>query len=237
MFPNASMMRMDLDTTSRRGAHDRILRKFSEGEIDILLGTQMIAKGLDFSRVTLVGVISADTQMLLPDFRSAERTFQLLTQVSGRAGRSVLSGEVIIQTFQPQHYVLKHVVDHDFKSFFQEEMPYRNELSYPPVSRIVLIECKGKNEQEVERAASHFVQLLRQQKSSVSILGPSAAGIPKINMQFRWHIVLKDLKRIDPSSRTLHRVLREAIDGYARSVFGRSKSVRLIVDVDPAGMI
>ena len=123
---------MDLDTTTQRGAHDSILRKFSNGDADILLGTQMVAKGLDFSRVTLVGVISADTQMLLPDFRASERTFQLLTQVAGRAGRSSLAGEVIIQTCQPRHESLKYVIKHDYRGFYESELVFRQELDYPP---------------------------------------------------------------------------------------------------------
>jgi primosomal protein N' (replication factor Y) len=131
LFPKAVILRMDRDTTSGKGAHDKILRQFGSGEADILLGTQMVAKGLDFPRVTLVGVISADTQMLLPDFRASESTFQLLTQVSGRAGRSNLAGEVVIQTLQPDHYSLKHVISHDFNGFYKEELEYRHELDFP----------------------------------------------------------------------------------------------------------
>jgi primosomal protein N' len=135
LFPSAKLLRMDMDTTTRKGSHQRILEKFGSGEADILLGTQMVAKGLDFARVTLVGVISADTQMLLPDFRASERTFQLLTQVAGRAGRSTLKGEVVIQTHQPKHYTLQHVVDHDYRKFVEEELEERKELDYPPLSR------------------------------------------------------------------------------------------------------
>lgn len=237
LFPDASMIRMDLDTTSRKGSHDTMLKKFSEGDVDILLGTQMVAKGLDFSRVTLVGVISADTQMLLPDFRSAERTFQLLTQVAGRAGRSTLAGEVVIQTFQPQHYSLKHVLTHGFNSFYEEEQTYRKELDYPPYSRLVLIEFKGKQENEVLRQASQFAELLKQHSRHFITLGPAEAVIARLRGFFRCHIVIKDLKQADPSGTYLHQALRKALDSFRGSGAGKSKSVQLILDVDPVGMM
>jgi primosomal protein N' (replication factor Y) (superfamily II helicase) len=237
LFPNVRMIRMDLDTTSRKGSHDVMLRKFSDGDVDILLGTQMVAKGLDFSRVTLVGVISADTQMLLPDFRSAERTFQLLTQVAGRAGRSALPGEVIIQTYQPQHYSLSHVLTHDFKSFYREELEYREELAYPPFSRVVLIEFKGKKETEVMRHATKLAELLRQHSSHFVTLGPASAVIAKIRNMFRWHIVIKDLKSKDTSGQQLHHALKNVLQAYRSSAIGKSRLVQVIVDVDPVGMM
>ena len=160
LFPENVILRMDRDTTTHKGAHHRILDQFGAGKADILLGTQMVAKGLDFPRVTLVGVISADTQMLLPDFRASEGTFQLLTQVAGRAGRSSLAGEVVIQTLQPEHYSLKHVLTHDFHGFYKEELEYRRELHYPPFSRIVLIEMSGHQEQELQHHAQKFAALL-----------------------------------------------------------------------------
>ncbi|MBI2620546.1 MAG: primosomal protein N', partial [Ignavibacteriales bacterium] len=194
LFPAAAVVRMDLDTTTRKGAHDRLLQQFGKGEADILLGTQMVAKGLDFPRVTLVGVISADTQMLLPDFRASERTFQLLTQVAGRAGRSNLAGEVVIQTMQPSHYSLKHVVLHDFPGFYREELAYREELDYPPFSRIVVVELKGKREDEVSKQGRVFADLLREQQRDrfFTVLGPADAAIPRIRNLFRKLIVIKD---------------------------------------------
>jgi primosomal protein N' (replication factor Y) len=236
-FPRARIVRMDLDTTTTRGAHDMLLRKFSDGEADILLGTQMVAKGLDFSRVTLVGVVSADTQMLLPDFRSAERTFQLLTQVAGRAGRSKLLGEVIIQTFQPNHPTLKHVVLHDFEAFFSEELAHRKELHYPPASRMVLVEFKGRAEREVRQYAERFAQLLRPSAPrSFILLGPASAALAKLRGVYRWHIVLKSVPR-DPSGELLRRTLREALSHFSGTPEGKSRSVRLTVDVDPHGMM
>ncbi len=238
LFPEASLVRMDLDTTVRKGSHETILRKFAEGDFDILLGTQMVAKGLDFSRVTLVGVVSADTQMLLPDFRSAERTFQLLTQVAGRAGRSgALSGEVIIQTSQPQHYSLKHVLAHDFKEFYREELQYRQELDYPPYSRIALIEARGERENEVMRHAERFSGLLEAHNTNFITLGPAPAVIPKLKNLYRWHIVLKGLKSADPAGEHMHQALRQALRGYENSAMGKSRRVRLVLDVDPVGMM
>ncbi len=234
LFPHARILRMDLDTTSRKGAHDRILRKFGDGEADILLGTQMVAKGLDFPRVTLVGVISADTQLLLPDFRSSERTFQLLTQVAGRAGRSDLLGEVIIQTQQPDHYTLKHVVDHDVKKFFEEEMEERKELEYPPFSRLALVETKGPNETEVQKHSERFAKLLTASNGTFTVLGPAPAVIAKINNRYRWHIIIKSPKATDPSGAHLRAALRKAMVAYEQSA---KSSVRLTIDVDPAGLM
>jgi primosomal protein N' (replication factor Y) len=233
-IPAARVLRMDLDTTTGRGSHERILRKFGEGGADILLGTQMVAKGLDFPRVTLVGVISADTQMLLPDFRSAERTFQLLTQVAGRSGRSTLLGEVLIQSHQPDHYALTHVLDHDYRAFYEQEIGSRQELDYPPFSRLVLIEFKGKNESEVRAEAERVRDLLRVQNGVLSLLGPAPAVIAKINEQYRWHIIIKSLRSQDPSGSALRHHVRNSL---AQSARGRRRSVRVIVDVDPVGML
>jgi primosomal protein N' (replication factor Y) len=233
LFPDATVLRMDLDTTSRKGSHERILRKFGSGEAQILLGTQMVAKGLDFPHVTLVGVISADTQMLLPDFRSAERTFQLLTQVSGRAGRSVLKGEVVIQTHQPDHYALKHVLDHDFPAFYDEETETRRELEYPPFSRLVLVECRGENEERVRHEAERIGTLLKGGNGMFTLLGPSPAVIAKLNNQYRWHIIIKTRRDRDPNGSHVRALLRKAIPEPR----GTRNSVRVIVDVDPAGIL
>ncbi len=239
LFPQAIILRMDRDTTVRKGAHDAILSQFGAGKADILLGTQMVAKGLDFPRVTLVGVISADTQMLLPDFRASEQTFQLLTQVSGRAGRSTLAGEVVIQTLQPQHYSLKHVVVHDFKGFYQEEIAYRKELDYPPFSRLVLIEFSGGHESEVQHHAHRFAQSLnaRNVKQAYTVLGPADAAIPKLRDQYRKHIVVKNLKTIDPGGGILRAALLTVEREYEGSQLGKSKKVKHVIDVDPVGMM
>ena len=236
-FPDAKLIRMDMDTTGKRGSHDAILKRFAEGDADILLGTQMVAKGLDFSRVSLVGVISADTQMLLPDFRSSESTFQLLTQVAGRAGRSTIAGEVVIQTMQPKHPGLKHVLNHDFKKFFAEEMEQREELSYPPLSRILLAEFNGKDEKTVMAAAQLFAGLLQPYRKLFTILGPAPAAITKLRTMYRWHIVIKDLKSKDPSGSQLHRALKKVFEGYDNTKLKNIATVRVIIDVDPVGMM
>jgi primosomal protein N' (replication factor Y) len=236
-FPGARVARMDLDTTSARGSHDALLRQFGTGMSDILLGTQMVAKGLDFPRVTLVGVISADTQMLLPDFRSAERTFQMLTQVAGRAGRSTLSGEVVIQTCQPRHYGLRHVLAHNFRAFYEEELALRRELDYPPFSRLVLIEFKGRNEDEVLRHATAFRAALAPKRARMKILGPAPAALAKLRGLHRWHIVLKGLKADDPSGELMHKALHAAMGAYRESPLGKKTTVRITIDVDPVGMM
>jgi primosomal protein N' (replication factor Y) len=234
LFPAARLLRMDLDTTTRKGAHDRILRTFGAREADILLGTQMVAKGLDFAHVTLVGVVSADTQMLLPDFRSAERTFQLLTQVAGRAGRKGLRGEVVIQTRQPDHYALAHVLDHNFPTFFDEELKHRQELLYPPFSRLVLVEAKGPDEGKVRKGAERFAALLKKEAGGTIVLGPAPAVISKIKTQYRWHIVVKNDKLRDPGGIAFRAVLHRVRGANAAAP---ASDVRLTVDVDPAGLL
>ena len=238
LFPDARILRMDLDTTSRKGAHDRLLTQFGQGDADILLGTQMVAKGLDFPRVTLVGVISADTQMLLPDFRSSERTFQLLTHVAGRAGRSKLSGEVIIQTLQPLHYSLKHVSTHDFEGFYKEELEYRRELDYPPFSRLVLIEFRGERENEVTHHVKKFSESLQSKSGKwFSVLGPADAAIPKIKNLYRKHIVIKNFKSTDPGGTKMRAALLSARQQYEASPLGKNRGVKMLIDVDPQGMM
>jgi primosomal protein N' (replication factor Y) (superfamily II helicase) len=238
MFPKATILRMDKDTTRRRGSHDKILQQFGSKKADILLGTQMVAKGLDFAHVTLVGVISADTQMLLPDFRASEQTFQLLTQVAGRAGRRNLAGEVVIQTLQPDHYSLKHVLLHDFKNFYKEELEYRRELDYPPFSRIVLVEFTGGNENEVQNHAKKFAgYLLQSANDHFRVLGPADAAIPKIKNQYRKHVVVKDLREKDPSGAILRSALHKAKQQYETAGLGKDRKTTMTIDVDPQGMM
>lgn len=235
LFPEAKILRMDLDTTSRKHSHEKILQQFGKGEADILLGTQMVAKGLDFPRVTLVGVISADTQMMLPDFRSAERTFQLLTQVAGRAGRSTLRGEVVIQTSQSSHYALKHVQDHDFVGFYNEEIAFRKSIGYPPFSRIVVVEIKGKNEKHVEAISIQFGKKLSTLLNKEGILGPAPAVLSKIKNDYRWHILVKANKEADKNgTRARSSVARVAEELQKESA---KQKVKIIMDVDPVGIL
>ncbi|MBP2670767.1 MAG: primosomal protein [candidate division NC10 bacterium] len=231
-FPSARVLRMDLDTTSRKGAHDRLLRKFGSGDADILLGTQMVAKGLDFPRVTLVGVISADTQLLLPDFRASERTFHLLTQVAGRAGRSTLKGEVIIQTHQPGHEVFRHVLAHDVKSFLAGELEYRKELDYPPATRLVLVEVRSLEEPLARRMIERFADALRPLAPFAQLLGPAPAVIARINRMYRWHLVIKNSRTADASGARL----RQALGNTLRTA-APPASVKIAIDIDPVGIL
>lgn len=236
IFSNVRVIRMDLDTTMGKKAHDKIMQRFANGEADILLGTQMVAKGLDFSRVTLVGVISADIPMLIPDFRSSERTFQLLTQVAGRAGRSGKEGEVIIQTFQPDHYIFNYVVEHKTLEFYERELKIRKDLNYPPFTRLILIEFKGKNEKNVELASEEFSKELKSKISlPVQILGPAPAAIPKINQNYRYHIIIKIPKHVDKTGREISGIIWQLKEKLEVKL--NSKGVRLIIDVDPQNTV
>ena len=190
-FPNANVKRMDADSTARKDAHKRILDAFKSREIDILVGTQMIAKGLDFPNVTLVGVISADTALNFPDFRAGERSFNLLTQVAGRSGRGKAGGEVIIQTYMPKHYSVQASKTHDYQSFYRQEISYREELLYPPLSHAAILLIRGEVEAEVIRVAKAILKRLEALKveryRDVEIRGPVAAPLSKIMGKYRWH--------------------------------------------------
>jgi primosomal protein N' (replication factor Y) (superfamily II helicase) len=233
-FPNARILRMDLDTTSKKGAYHKILSTFAAGEADILLGTQMVAKGLDFPRVTLVGVISADTSLCLPDFRASERTFQLLTQVSGRAGRSLEPGEVLVQTLQPAHPAIELAVAHDYKNFFQQELADRARLTYPPYSRLILIEFRGLHERAVEERAHAFATLFPERSSFYERIGPSPPAIAKLRNEFRWHLLMKDFKKHDPNGDKIRRLIMGALEQYQKRF--ASPAVKIIVDVDVQGV-
>jgi len=235
-FPTARITRMDLDTTARKGAYDKILTSFARGNADILLGTQMVAKGLDFPRVTLAAVINADTSLCLPDFRSAERTFQLLTQVSGRAGRTEeLAGEVLIQTQQPLHPAIQQVVDHDYQSFYNAEIIFRKETGYPPYSRLILIEFRGKTEQSVRQCAFSFHSLLPQKGSFYELIGPSEPVIKKLRNEYRWHILFKDMRANDPSGEKMRRLLMGALELYQKRF--ANAAVKVTIDVDVQGVL
>ncbi len=235
LFPEARVVRMDLDTTRGKWAHDKILTDFGKGKFDILLGTQMIAKGLDFHNVTLVGVISADTSLLLPDFRSTERTFQLLTQVSGRAGRKQMQGEVLIQTYSPDNVGLKFAKSHDFKSFFYNELPMRQQLTYPPFGRLVYILFKGENEDTVKETADTFFDKLNFPDSSGKIFGPSPSPLLKIQDQYRWQLIIKSDKKKDPSGKFIIKCLTDALTFYKS---GRKKrGVKISIDIDPISLL
>jgi primosomal protein N' (replication factor Y) (superfamily II helicase) len=234
LYPQAHVARMDRDATGRRHAYQDILTRLARGEIDILIGTQMITKGHDFPRITLVGVISADVTLGLPDFRAAERTFQLLTQVAGRAGRGEVPGEVIVQTFAPQHYAIQHAQSHDFHGFYAEEIAYRRRLGYPPAVRLAAIRFDGRDPQAVEQYCQAFVALLRpyvRDAEGVTLLGPAPAALAKLNNRYRWHLLLKG-----SAARRLHDVIESGLHALKQAAISRS-GVRLIVDVDPVNLL
>lgn len=189
---NARVIRMDLDTTGRKGMHEKIIEDFGEHKYDILLGTQMIAKGLDFPLVTLVGVINADNSLNIPDFRSAENTFQLLSQVSGRAGRSINPGEVIIQTYNPEHYSINDAKEHNYLKFYEEEMNIRKVLNYPPYYYIIMVNIYSKDYEKGFKEANKVGNYLRKElDSNTKVLGPSMANIFKINNVYHYQCIIK----------------------------------------------
>ncbi|WP_042223816.1 primosomal protein N' [Oceanobacillus manasiensis] len=191
-LPEAGIIRMDVDTTRRKGSHEALLRKFADKEASILLGTQMIAKGLDFENVTLVGVLTADSMLHLPDFRSSEKTFQLLTQVSGRAGRHELTGEVIVQTYTPDHYSIELASQYDFEGFYKKEMATRKTFQYPPFFFLTLITVSHTNKVSAAQSTSHIVQhLLRNVMHNTVVLGPSPSPIPRIKDRYRYQCMIK----------------------------------------------
>ncbi|MBG9979794.1 primosomal protein N' [Facklamia sp. DSM 111018] len=222
LFPGTPVIRMDNDTTKRKGSHAKLLKAFSEQEGAILLGTQMIAKGLDYEKVTLVGVINADTGLNIPDFRAAERSFQLLTQVAGRTGRGKYSGEVIIQTYNPDHYVMKLVQQHDYEQFFYYEMKRRHMGQYPPYYFTTLIRASSKNRSKAQAAIYQIKQKLFQtsqiSEEEVLILGPSVAGIERINDYYQFQLMLKYKNRQVIQS-DLNQILQEAQETLKEGIF------------------
>ncbi|MGH7848634.1 MAG: replication restart helicase PriA, partial [Candidatus Binatia bacterium] len=234
LLPQARVGRMDRDTTQRRGSHERLLREWEKGQIEILVGTQMIAKGHDVAGVTLVGVLLADLSLNVPDFRAAERTFQLLSQVAGRAGRGDDPGKVIVQTYAPDHFALQSVVAHDYRGFFFSEIEFRRALSYPPFSRLALLRLEGARAAEVERCAHVLGERLRAavkkagyEGDELHILGPASAPIERLRGRYRFQILLKGRR----SARVLEHARR------AQSLFTGPRSVRFRVDVDPQNML
>jgi primosomal protein N' (replication factor Y) len=194
-FPQAPCLRMDSDTMQKPGSHEKALARFRSGEIKILLGTQMIAKGLDFPNVTLVGVVNADTALHFPDFRAAERTFQLVTQVAGRTGRGRKGGLVVVQTFSPEHPALQAAVRHDYVTFAAGELPVRAEFHYPPISNMIRLIVRGPSETPTEQFADQVLQRMRdfaaEQELEIRLLGPAPAPIAKLFGKFRFHALLQ----------------------------------------------
>jgi len=226
VLPEARILRMDVDTTKRKGAHKKILTKFGRHEADILLGTQMIAKGLDFPNVTLVGVLNADTSLNLPDFRSSERTFQLLTQVAGRAGRANKPGEVLIQTYNPNHYAIQLAREQDYEAFYRYEMRIRKALSYPPYYFTVGLTLSHKDEQEVIKKSYEIVTLIKEGLTDkIKILGPTPKPVARTHNLYHYQIIIK--YRFEDQ---LEIVLNHILDLTQAK---ENKKLRLIIDHEP----
>lgn len=226
LMPEARILRMDVDTTKKKGAHERILSDFGAGKADILLGTQMIAKGLDFPNVTLVGVINADTALNLPDFRSSERTFQLLTQVAGRAGRADKAGEVLIQTFNPEHYAIKLAQTHDYERFYKTEMDFRRKLNYPPYFYTVQLVISHQNEEEAVKKSYEIMSILKENLTEQArILGPIPKPIARTHNLYHYQLLIK--YRFEEH---LAQALNQVLDlTQARE----NKALRIIIDNEP----
>ncbi len=236
IISGSRIARMDLDTTQKKYSFSRILNDFSEGKYNILIGTQMVSKGLDFPDVTFVGVISAESTMLIPDFRSSEKTFQLLSQVAGRSGRSNLQGEVAIQTYKPESHTLQFVQQNDYTGFYQKEIIEREQAKYPPFYKLALIEFKSPNINQVKRASGEFYKFLKYDKKIITVLGPAPAYISKISGRYRYHIIIKSDRAYDPNGIYLHRIIKNALNEFQKKV-KKISGVKLIIDIDPVSTI
>ncbi len=226
-FPYLSIARMDSDTTTKRGSHDRILGEFRRGDASIIVGTQMIAKGLDFPEVTLVGVVSADVTLNLPDFRASERTFNLLTQVAGRAGRGEKAGEVIVQTYAPDHYSILTAAKHDYEKFYEREVSSRKELLFPPFVHLAKITVRSRNDELARKVADDLAKEIGSEAArAIKIAGPAPSPIAKMRGYFRWNILLKGKDR-----KAICELLKKALAG-----FKRPSKVLIAIDVDPISM-
>ena len=219
MFPGVRTLRMDADTTRTKDSHERILSAFAAGEADVLIGTQMIVKGHDFPNVTLVGAIAADLSLCTGDFRAGERTFQLLTQAAGRAGRGSLPGQMVIQTYQPDHYAIVRAARQDYEGFYEEEILYREMLGYPPAAHMLAVQIYAKEEDKGMRLAELLAQSAKKTPVNLQIIGPAAASIGRINDIFRFvfyvkqqnydkliqtkDVLEKEIKRLQPKGETV----------------------------------
>ena len=227
LFPTARVLRMDYDTTSRKGMHEEMIDAFKNNQYDILLGTQMVAKGLDFPKVTLVGVINADTSLNIPDFRSSENTYSLLSQVAGRSGRAEKTGSVVIQTYNPDHYAISMVKKHDYLEFYKKEMSIRRQLHYPPYYYLCNIRISGKDANYIFDESLKIKKSLEKKLTSVELLGPSSSGLFKINNIYRYHIILK-YKRDD----SLYESLEEIVNHYKSN-----SRIKIDIDFNPSQML
>jgi len=237
IFPKARIVRMDSDTTKRKGSILKLLKGLKNKTTDILVGTQMVAKGHDFPNITLVGIICADLSLSFPDFRAGERTFQLLAQVAGRAGRGDRPGRVVLQTYNPDHFSIAAARQQDFIAFYRQEIGFRKALDYPPYSRMIQLKISGKDPQETEshaRLLGDQCRLLKANHSadyqSVVIMGPIEASLTRIAGRYRWQVLLKGL-----NAKALHQFINQLVSENP-TVFAR-QTVQVAIDVDPLFMM
>jgi len=230
LFPEANVTRFDRDSTSRKGAHEKILSEFGEGKADILIGTQLVAKGLDFPNVTVVGVVNADTELAFPSFQATERMYQLLSQVSGRSGRGDKPGTVFLQTRQPDNPALIFAKNHDHRGFARQEMEFRKPLYYPPYSRLIKFELKSAKGHEVNMAAHALKNSADLVVPDVPVLGPSPAAIPWMNKKYIWEVTMKiDIEKV---SSYIEALLNKVMEVYKADIKGKFSSVRVNVNAD-----
>ena len=231
-FPNSTTIRMDTDTVTKKNSHEQILNKFKNENIDILIGTQMVVKGHHFPNVTLVGVIAADSSLNIDDYRATEKTFQILTQVAGRAGRENLSGKVIIQTYNPQEFSIQTAQKQNYKKFYETEITLRKQLKYPPFCDIIVMRFEGKNENQIKTLAieryNNLYKMLKNYKD-LTLFKPMPAPIDKIQNRYRWRIIIKG---------NMTNETNEILNNLLKQIYKEGKKdIRVSVDVNPNSMI
>jgi primosomal protein N' (replication factor Y) len=229
IFPEAKILRMDLDTTRSKNAYQNIIGEFEKGEVDVLVGTQMVSKGLDFDHVSLVGIYNADKMIHFPDFRAAERAFQLITQVSGRAGRRDQKGRVLIQTGSPQNRILQFVLQNDYEGFYESEVIDREGYNYPPFSRIIEITVKDVDQTLAHQAAARLAQALENQLGKTRVMGPEKALVERIRNKYLFEVWLKLEKDKMNIQATKAFLQKEIVNLVTEKKF---KSVQVVVNVD-----
>ena len=225
LFPNATTIRMDIDTVSKKNSHEEILKSFKDDKIDILIGTQMVVKGHHFPNVTLVGVIAADSMLYLEDYKATEKTFQVLTQVAGRAGRENLNGKVIIQTYNPDNFSIECAKKQDYDLFYKGEIALRKQLKYPPFCDIIIIGINGKDINEVKKTSYNIFNNLKKQNTNIEIFKPMPSPIDRIKNRYRWRMVIKCKLNLN---------LIEQIHNVVDKI--ENKDTRVIVDINPTNM-
>ncbi|MBK1810607.1 primosomal protein N' [Clostridium sp. YIM B02505] len=232
LFPKARVLRMDVDTTRKKNSHEEIYNTFKNGNADILVGTQMISKGLDFPNVTLVGVITADISLNLPDFRSSERTYQLITQVGGRAGRGSKEGNVLVQSYNPEHYSLSYAKNNDYEGFYEEEIVLRKSMNYPPYSNIMLINLSSKNQVDLQKHCEklgYSIKTELKDNDQVEVLGPCPCIIQRINEMYRWQILIKGNFEL-----SLAHNIKDIVYELSNEVYN---DIRISMDINPNNLV